>query len=173
MDCPHEEITERSPKRMLSPEVIKVDTLYALTINPNDDHQYWKSSSTEDRLSDFNTYWQAYIQLLTAEIHCNTEVSKIGRLHYHGTISFKTQKNINDFYINNFYKLANISNVMITLISDLDGWEDYYCKASHMIKDKINTTDSNIKRLSYVEKHNKDNKLKYKVPIKQVDITGY
>lgn len=156
------EFHKTNGSKNLSPECIKIDTFYAYTIAPADNHQYWNAKSSEERLESFGTYWQAYIQVLTAEITCITEITALGRLHFHGTVRFKTQKNINDYFVNNVYQLHQHCRTMIVLIKD-EGWDAYLSKGSHMIKLKIQTTDANIKRLTaYVEA---SKKLKLKPPV--------
>lgn len=141
----HDDATCHLPDYIMSPECVKVDTCYAISIAPTDDYQHW--SDEENRLKNFVEFWQAYIQILTAEVLAYTEVSKLGRLHFHGTIKFKTQSNINTFYIHNVHPLTKRCMVHITLITD-ELWDVYMTKSKHMDLGKIYTTDANLKRLT-------------------------
>ena len=147
----------------ISPEEVKVGIDYAITINPSDDYQYFKS---EDRLKEFTEFWQIYIQTLQCQIKLNLEVSKLGRLHWHGHIKFHTQKNINMFYINNVHALSLRSMHLIKPITEPEEWNTYISKSKHMFDVKIETTDANIKRLSMAEvsasKHKIPNIVKHK-----------
>lgn len=161
------EYHKKNGTKNLSPECIKVNTFYAYTIAPNDQYEYWNAKSTEERLESFKIYWQVYIQILTAEIVCITEISSLGRLHFHGKIRFKTQKNINDYFINNVYQLHQHCRTMICEIKD-EGWDLYLAKGNHMIDLQIQTTDANIKRLCFVVATSEKLKLK-KPEIKHLD----
>jgi len=142
----HESVDGTLPTYLLSPEEVKINVKYTITLNPNDTYQFF--ADKQNRLKNHTEYWQKYIQVLSAEIHCIQEVSKLGRLHWHGTILFKTQQNINNFYINNMHCLTEHCMCHITLITDKDWEEVYMKKAKHMDLPKIDTTDSNLKLLT-------------------------
>lgn len=142
----------------LSPEVVKVGKDYAFTIAPSDDHQYWNCTEMSDRLTTFRDYWQAYIQILTAEIFLIVEITSFGRLHFHGKIRFKTQGDVNNYFVINVRPLNNRCTSMICEIKD-EGWEEYLAKGSHMNLGSIQTTNANIKRLGTIVEVSKKMKL--------------
>lgn len=155
-----EEDFVEGPEYAISPEQIKIDTEYAITINPSDEHQYFRSS---DRLKDFTNFWQTYIQNLQCDLVLHLEVSKLGRLHWHGLIKFPKQQNINNFYLNDIHNLTLRSMQLIKPITDSGKWQEYCQKSKHMFDVTIKTTDANIKRLSMAEQTAKANGIPLKV----------
>lgn len=151
----------------MSPEQIKIKTKYAITINPSDDYQYWNK---EDRVNLFKTYWQNSINKMSAEIHMILEISKTGRLHWHGYITFHTKQNILDFYVDYMHDLMSRSMVLIKNIEDEEGWEAYLTKCKHLIDEKIGTTDAAIKRLSNITKLKKQMSIPGLIPMKEIPL---
>lgn len=151
-----------------SPEEVKVDIEYAITINPSDTYQYF---SSHDRIKEFTDFWQVYINTMACEIKLCLEVSKMGRLHWHGIIKFHTQKNINTFYVSNIHALSLRCMHIIKPIASKADWDVYISKSKHMFDISISTTDANIKRLSMVETITNKNKLKPHV-VKHKDYFG-
>lgn len=81
----------------VAPEDIKLNTFYALTINPNDKFQFIK---VKDRFEHFKKAFAElfYKKLATSEYKMYVEESNVGRLHLHGIIRFISWDEAQDFY---------------------------------------------------------------------------
>lgn len=143
----HDSIDAKAPTYLMSPEDMKIEIAYAITINPSDDFQYFKYDDDE-RLEEFIGYWSARIQVMRCDLSLHTEVSKMGRLHFHGIIKFPTIGCIRNFYLTDIRKLSLQSMVQITAITDRVKWDEYCTKSKFLIDRPIKTTDANIKRLA-------------------------
>lgn len=126
---------------------------YAITINPNNDHQYICTAQRErhswkERLSSFTSYWQSYFEkkltLYDIDYYLHIEVAeklsdkknvrkhcKINRLHFHGKIRFRTVDAINQFLLIELMLLRSYSTVEIKPIKDT-GWEKYCTKQEYL-----------------------------------------
>lgn len=106
-------------------ETLHVLTPYAITIN--------MSRVSGHLQTDVEEYFKLFA-LLTKKVNCllslRPEVSKSGRLHYHGIIQFMNMPSIAMFYLNKFFKQENQkqANILLAHIDDLNGWETYIKK---------------------------------------------
>lgn len=110
-------------------DCIESEQLYAITLNPEDSHQYWNS---DNRIIEFNKYHKNYLQkhLLRGNnnvfhMELRLEVSPQGRLHYHGILQIYRKL---DFYIYVLHKLQMIYMYEIDTIKDLKVWGEYMSK---------------------------------------------
>lgn len=144
-----------------APEEIKKETPYTLSVNPDDDHQYWHS---DERIKNSVRWMQQTINLIKAKIILHMEISRNGRLHYHGTITFANEKDIQRFYVLSLHSLLNKSTIEIDDISDSSCWDTYCTKSKHIIDVMVKTSDQAWKKL---------NQLQYVGEIGYKDITEY
>lgn len=129
-----------SAYKCLDPELIEIGTEYAFTVNPSDFHQYWQCNSGH-RVENFvHKSRQLLIRMLAphAQYRMRLEISKGGRLHYHGYISFNSKAQIRDFFVTVIHKLQSFCTYDLHQIKDLrtDGssfkgtWKQYVNKQS-------------------------------------------
>lgn len=116
------------------------DKLYSVTLNPVDSSQF---AGKSDRLDKFRK--RMYNVLLECDIQYDfiIELSEprgmkvqgyLGpRLHLHGVIKFKNNKQIYKWLMNDYYKLTRISSIDIDTINDLQKWSNY-CMKQKVIK---------------------------------------
>lgn len=125
---------------VLSPEDIVPNKYYTLTINPCDDFQYFKNNN---RLENFTLYIKQQMRQLVnvCDIDLYIEVSRAGRLHGHGTVQFKTNQSIADFYLNHVHRILRANQIEIDTLSDVEDWSEYCQKSQHLIKLRIQTKD--------------------------------
>lgn len=120
----------------------KKDTYYSVTINPEDKFQYM---GTADRFKRFRSLmYELFISLSAQHISYKFRIelseprtNKFGsgpRYHVHGWILFKSNHSIWQFLDNTFYRWTRIGHVDIDSIEDLDKWEKYMSKQSHIFK---------------------------------------
>nr|UOF78872.1 rep protein [Cressdnaviricota sp.]UOF83105.1 rep protein [Cressdnaviricota sp.] len=133
-------------KPILSPESITVNTSYTFTLNPCDDLQYFDQI---DRIKSLEGYAINYIlPVVPAIVDIYMEVSRAGRLHFHGTINFPTIAHIKDFYVNVIHKLSKKFQIEIDTICDPDKWREYCTKSSHLINVHLVTNKNLLKKLN-------------------------
>lgn len=122
-----------------SPEDILTGHKYAFTVNPNDHNQFWMSNSGR-RVQDFAEQLES---LLRKAFRCTScqylfklELSKRGRLHGHGWLTFPNPEDIRDFYLITVRKLEDfctyvIKEITTDEISDkYKNWKEYVLKQS-------------------------------------------
>lgn len=136
---------------ILSPEDIHVDTNYALTLCPDDTLQFW-NVNTVQRLNMSLAYARSLLNTLGKMIHIGLylEVSRTGRIHYHGVINFLSQDAIKEFYLIRLHKILEHFRVEIDTISDYDEWDAYCTKASHLWEISIDTNSA----VEFIKKQN-------------------
>lgn len=107
-------------------EMVLADhTQYAITINI--------ATLTGNLTVDVESYFKLFKALCK---HCDIglevypELSKTGRLHYHGIVHFAEPKDIAQFYHNMWHKTdkQKMCNILIKPINDLDQWIEYIDK---------------------------------------------
>lgn len=137
---------EKTPKNgfkqnILSPEVIIAKTLYSITLNPSNDRQGWNSCKTSKERIEWVS---ACMQILMAKIpniqlDLYMEVSRTGRLHFHGTISFNSNDEIRLFFVEYIQSWLQLMHIDIDTIEDPEKWYTYCTKCKHLIDVHITT----------------------------------
>ena len=121
----------------IAPDMWKPHTWYALTINPDNSHQYLDDK--DNRIEKVCTYIQNYhlIKLkdnadwiLYTEISSPSEDNKKGvtRIHFHGKIRFTTPQGLLSWYMYIHNGLKTVSMVKMDVISEDEKWEQYSTK---------------------------------------------
>lgn len=132
----------KGPVPILSLENIKPNISYAITISPSDDHQYWND---DDRLKKFTTYMKRYmlsrLDPFNNKFIFHIELSPKGRLHLHGTISFKSERTIKELFMDSIRFLTVHNQIEIDTIKDPDVWETYCTKQKIYNLGSIKSTD--------------------------------
>ncbi|UOF82064.1 rep protein [Circoviridae sp.] len=98
---------------------------YAITINPNDKHQYFHNPI---RLGNFLTdLKKEYLYKIdgTYEFDVYPEVSSKGRLHWHGFIKVYDKVN---FYLFDIPNIIRKGTLVIREMNDEDSWLEYVTK---------------------------------------------
>lgn len=119
------------------------NTLYSITINPNDQFQFKKKG--QRRVSMFhNHFYEHFLSYTTNRIEYNLHldiseprqmtVDKYPRLHFHGTILFKTNGSIRDWLTYLLPDLLSKAYVDIDTVDDAGIWYDYMTKFDHISK---------------------------------------
>jgi len=111
-----------------APEEIQTDIEYTFSINPKDDFQYFDSENSLQRYQNFHkkaiTYLLNYIAP-TCDYYLKIELSRMGRLHMHGTIKIK---DVFGFYCDSIIKLQKYGTYEIDTISEKKEWGEYMDK---------------------------------------------
>jgi hypothetical protein len=103
-------------------EDIDCDTQYAFTLNPSDKHQHFGKTN---RLSKCITELEVILFHNSASYCLFPEISKKGRVHYHGYIKIHNPYN---FFLNAIHYILNHGTIVIKKIEDEGKWEDYILK---------------------------------------------
>jgi len=133
----------------LSPEEMVTNRKYTFTFNPSNDGQYFNA---ENRIDLVKKQMETLLVRLSAEITVRMEVSKMGRLHWHGTIKFPYDKNIADFFILQIHMLQSKGTYEIDNIAKPSDWQEY-CNKQTLIQPPVilKTPDAWIKRLKKID----------------------
>lgn len=114
----------------------KSNTAYEITINFDDQHQL---PNDDDRVMKCKRLLQNIMDLNTWNYHLRPELSqpkwghsrKMTRVHYHGIIYFKNNKEVRYFLQNQLNKLFKISSTCINAFRQ-DYWPSYITKQKHL-----------------------------------------
>lgn len=137
--------------KVLPIEKVQVGTLYTITVAPSNDHQKWDES---ERVREFTKYYKTYVfkQLLPNSFAVMIEISSTGRLHFHGSIKFVSDKEILKFYTYTIHNLLRGNQIEIDTIADLSAWETYCNKQSRFKLGSITSQEySKLERLPKVQ----------------------
>lgn len=139
------------------PEDIEVGTDYAFTINPEDKHQFFNCNSL-NRVREFHKHACERLEDIFTSTLCRVklklEISKKGRLHYHGWINFSDEDDIINFFLVVVHKLESYCTYDLHMIKDEknDGkefkgtWREYVYKQNlFKLWLKLNNGVCNIK----------------------------
>jgi hypothetical protein len=130
---------------MVEPEVPKPDLIqpnqwYALTIAPDDMHQYFKSNDRPDR---FKQYWKQILKKLetSSTVVAYMEPShpknnNLSRLHFHCFIKF-SPTGVAKWYMHHYNKLADVSQVCLKPIDSMTKWKNYCTKNEYFIQNVL------------------------------------
>lgn len=116
---------------VLSLEDVKVNVHYALTINPNDQHQYFGEPRRELL---FNADLKDSFFPTEIERDLYMEVSPKGRLHWHGLLLFREREEIFRFYTRVISNWIRESTVTLKAITSMEDWLKY-CKKQELFHD--------------------------------------
>ena len=119
---------------IIPPEHVKPNTEYTFTVNSNDARQYFDKEDRQELVINDMAKWMANrSKYLNVELYL--EVSCIGRLHWHGTLSFVDNEAIRRFYVNDIHGLITYNIIEIDYMKDEEFWKDDYCvKQEHFMK---------------------------------------
>lgn len=136
--------TERNGTKQFKPHEVEAKRLYAFTINPNDNNQFWEKDR-EDRYQLFRDGSLKRLKdaLDTSNFTLHLDISSAGRMHWHGYISWDNLEDYYDFQIKSIYRLKKWSNIEIDYINDKQIWREYVIKY-HRIKKLIIKNGSNF-----------------------------
>lgn len=105
--------------KLIAPEDIEINTLYSITFNP--DKQYGGSLGYIYHDKDMFSL----IKHKDIKFDLSREVSKKGRIHYHGIIYFTNKSNLLDIWINMIPKWLKQCTVYMDTIDDITVWKQY------------------------------------------------
>lgn len=130
------------PKSLTCNNLYERGKYYAVTVNPDDQHQYCGKPDRIQRVR--NMYYDTMVSWAQYKIDYKfyTEISEpkminggIGpRVHLHGWVKFNSNKGIKKFLCDELYKLSRGGIVDIDTIDDLVIWEKYITKQQHIIQ---------------------------------------
>lgn len=137
-------------EEIISPEDIIPKVRYAITINPSDKRQFFECTDRIDKLKD--SMIQLLLQVPNVDIDIRMEVSRAGRLHFHGTISWSNHEAIKHFFVIQIHQWMQIHNISIVKIGKDDStnedlidhnnkWDEYCSKSRHLIDVRITSKD--------------------------------
>ncbi len=126
--------------------------LYALTINPRNDYQYFGNprrkflmkQKINDVLGEFKEagiHYRMYWEL--SEPKDNVVSISGPRLHLHGFIRFTTEASVKQFLMYHLYFITRIGMYKVEPLTCSRGWLKYCNKQSHIMKiDPLSNVDS-------------------------------
>nr|UOF76868.1 rep protein [Cressdnaviricota sp.] len=133
-------------KNILEPKEVQVGVEYALTINPDNDHQYFKES-TDERIKKATTYINALLSRYpNMRCRLKMDISRNGRIHWHGIVVFKHTNHIKDFFFETIHNLQLSNQIELDTIQDMQKWIEYMGKIIWL--DVEVTTETSSKKLA-------------------------
>lgn len=134
-------MTANSKEQILAPDKVLINTLYTFTMNPNDDYQYWKEDESQrisKSLRHIKFILRKYIYI---NLDLIIDVSRTGRIHWHGTVNFKHENCIKRFFMEAIHELLTKFHIEMDTIADIDKWTAYCKKTLHFWNISVNTND--------------------------------
>jgi len=126
---------------ILSPEKVEINVKYTFSINPNDDYQFWNDTEAERVKKATNhitwlcrKYCNIYFELFM-------DVSRVGRIHWHGTILFNNRLNIKQFFTEIIHDLTLKHTIEMDTIADPKKWLEYCTKTKHLWDNTVSTRE--------------------------------
>lgn len=131
-----------SKKTLLEPEAMDINVWYTITINlsPNINYQSILDSGTKQRKNErsmfdiISTERAMIMELLNGQYKTRyvlfPELSRTGRLHWHGMIRFTKPEHIGIFYMHKLPRIMKVANVEIDIIEDMEKWKTYCMKGN-------------------------------------------
>lgn len=103
---------------------IELGKEYAISLNPCDKYQHFRSFKRPNEFMSDTSHIRECIP------HCRlyVEISKKGRLHYHGYMMIETEEELNEFYTYSIPKMISAGTICIKNIDDEKIWKDYCLK---------------------------------------------
>ena len=135
---------DNSAHAMIAPELLTPCEEYAFTLNPCDELQCDKSNSVR-RFSDFKSQIRICLQNLLSPYmkwKFYIELSKAGRLHLHGTVSFNDMESILMFFMYSVKKLMASFTYELDTIKDRSVWHTYCTKQERLFGELNQEIDS-------------------------------
>lgn len=125
----------------------KKNTVYAVTIQPDDKHQYFRSPT---RFSKFLDHMNSLlVPLISSKIDfyfiielsepIGTVTGQGSRLHLHGVINLKATESVYRFLLNHLSDFLLCGRLEISEVHDLDAWWTYIHKQKTIFKNHDNT----------------------------------
>lgn len=125
---------------IVSPEKVQLNVLYTFNLSPSDDHQFYNKPD-DGRVKSMIRWFTTYVvSLFTARVDVYMEISRSGRLHFHGTIEFRNLNEIREFYLHAIHDIVKHSHLEIDTIVDPFIWHNYCIKSQHIIKCNIKSS---------------------------------
>jgi len=119
----------------VEPEDVETTQFYPFTINPQDELQHVGADAQRLRLVHRDLS-EIISKLRYSSYDLYAELSKLGRVHYHGTILIN---DVLQFFIYDIHILKKIGSFKIATYKDEGsspkGWETYYMKQATLFKD--------------------------------------
>lgn len=133
---------------MISPEEIVLNTKYSITINPEDSYQFWSEPMKGERIKK-STNHMRHIMRQNPNYHLDLqmETSSLGRLHWHGTILFKDDNNLLEFFLTFIHDFLTKHVIEIDIITDKEiskkykNWEAYCTKQKRFNFPRLETSE--------------------------------
>ncbi len=114
-------------KQLLPPEKVYPMKMYTLSINTKELRNHTFNHDYRQYIGILQKYIEPFVHQFVQQF----EISKTGKLHTHGTITFNTDQNIFLFYRN--IREADIA-IEIDTIDDVDKWMCYCLKSGKFHK---------------------------------------
>lgn len=110
---------------------------YAITINPNDRHQYFckPNRMTQFRTNIYDTMMPLSSYHIQYRLYIELSETK-ARLHCHGWLYFKTNKSIKDYLLYFLHSLQKENVVKTDLITNLQIWKKYILKQQLIMQER-------------------------------------
>lgn len=146
---------------ILEPKLVKTDVEYTFTVNPNDKFQFW-DDHLNDRISKSKSHCNKLLRTYCSiKVKLHMDVSRTGRIHWHGTVKFPSDEAIKTFYIKYIHEMLEEHQIEMDTINDIEYWNDYCTKIKHLV-DVVCTTETASKAMKELYLGSSTESVKYK-----------
>lgn len=125
---------------IISPEEIDLKTTYTFSVNLCDDFQHWSDADRVEKFVKSSKLLLKHIAGIT-KFQLRLEISRTGRLHWHGTIRFINYNAVRTFFVDKIIILMRRATVEIDTCQDPTVWDEYCSKSKHLFNIRISESD--------------------------------
>lgn len=127
-------------QQILSPTDIVIAKDYTFTVNPSDKHQFFGNlDRIKEATKHINVFLRCYPKV---RIYLALDMSRTGRIHWHGTIMFPTTESIRMFYEQYVHSMLETHQIEMDTIADTDKWNEYIHKVENLWDVEVRTETS-------------------------------
>lgn len=137
---------------ILEPQYMEINKKYTFTVSPDDSYQFFDQLGSE-RITKATNHMQSILDKNHfLDIDLWIDVSRTGRIHWHGTILFKHINHIRLFYEELVHEWTKKHQLEIDTIADEGKWTEYCQKVKHLWNVNIKPDNKFLRKLRKQDK---------------------
>lgn len=117
------------------------ELVFTFTLNPDDHFQFFTEDQTTRIEKACNHMKYIIRQMPNTLIDVWMDVSRTGRIHWHGTICFSSEKELKLWFMERVYTLHKQHQIEMDTIADMDKWMTYCKKVKRLWDVNLKTSE--------------------------------